>query len=98
MKALLKPEQIGLNYILKVMQNNLQLAINSQQSGLISKHAKKAKELGLGLNAGHDLDLTNLKFLKENIPWLDEVSIGHALFVMPFTWALKMQFNCIKDN
>ena len=41
--------------------------------------ARKAKELGLGLNAGHDLDLTNLKFLKENIPWLDEVSIGHAL-------------------
>ena len=41
--------------------------------------AKKAKELGLGLNAGHDLDLTNLRFLRENIPWLDEVSIGHAL-------------------
>jgi pyridoxine 5-phosphate synthase len=41
--------------------------------------AKKAKELGLGLNAGHDLDLHNLKFLKQNIPWLDEVSIGHAL-------------------
>jgi pyridoxine 5-phosphate synthase len=41
--------------------------------------SKRAKELGLGLNAGHDLDLTNLKFLKENIPWLDEVSIGHAL-------------------
>lgn len=41
--------------------------------------AKKAKELSLGLNAGHDLDLHNLKFLKQNIPWLDEVSIGHAL-------------------
>lgn len=41
--------------------------------------AKRAKELGLGLNAGHDLDLHNLKFLKQNIPWLDEVSIGHAL-------------------
>ena len=41
--------------------------------------SKKAKELGLGLNAGHDLDLTNLRFLKENIPWLDEVSIGHSL-------------------
>lgn len=41
--------------------------------------AKKAKELGLGLNAGHDLDLHNLKFFKQNIPWLDEVSIGHAL-------------------
>lgn len=41
--------------------------------------AKRAKELGLGLNAGHDLDLNNLKFLKQNIPWIDEVSIGHAL-------------------
>jgi pyridoxine 5-phosphate synthase len=41
--------------------------------------AKKAKELRLGVNAGHDLDLHNLKFFKQNIPWLDEVSIGHAL-------------------
>ena len=41
--------------------------------------AKKAKELGMGLNAGHDLDLQNLKYFKQNIPWLDEVSIGHAL-------------------
>src|SRR5215204_4281367 len=41
--------------------------------------AKKAKELGLGLNAGHDLDLHNLKYFKQNIPWLNEVSIGHAL-------------------
>ncbi|AFL84091.1 pyridoxine 5'-phosphate synthase [Belliella baltica DSM 15883] len=38
-----------------------------------------ARQLGLGLNAGHDLDLHNLKFLKEQIPYLDEVSIGHAL-------------------
>ena len=41
--------------------------------------ATKAKEFGLGLNAGHDLDLHNLKYFKQNIPWLDEVSIGHAL-------------------
>ena len=41
--------------------------------------AKKAKELGLGLNAGHDLDLENLKFFRNHVPWLDEVSIGHAL-------------------
>ncbi|MEO7924993.1 MAG: pyridoxine 5'-phosphate synthase [Chitinophagaceae bacterium] len=39
----------------------------------------KAKELGLGINAGHDLDRQNLKFIKQHIPWLDEVSIGHAL-------------------
>lgn len=41
--------------------------------------AKRAKELGLGLNAGHDLDLQNLKYFASNIPNLDEVSIGHAL-------------------
>ncbi len=41
--------------------------------------AIKAKALGLGINAGHDLDLNNLKFFAQNIPWLDEVSIGHAL-------------------
>lgn len=41
--------------------------------------AEKAKQLGLGLNAGHDLDLHNLHYFKQNIPWIDEVSIGHAL-------------------
>jgi pyridoxine 5-phosphate synthase len=41
--------------------------------------ARRAKELGLGLNAGHDLDLNNLAYLRHSIPWLDEVSIGHAL-------------------
>lgn len=41
--------------------------------------AKIAQSLGLGLNAGHDLDLNNLAFLKKNIPDILEVSIGHAL-------------------
>lgn len=41
--------------------------------------ARVAHELGLGVNAGHDLDLNNLKFLKQSVPHLDEVSIGHAL-------------------
>jgi len=41
--------------------------------------AAKARDLRLGVNAGHDLDLHNLKFFKQNITWLDEVSIGHAL-------------------
>ena len=40
---------------------------------------KKANELGLGINAGHDLDLQNLKYFSQNIPGLLEVSIGHAL-------------------
>lgn len=41
--------------------------------------ARRAAELGLGLNAGHDLSLENLKYFAENIPGLLEVSIGHAL-------------------
>ena len=41
--------------------------------------ANKANELGLGINAGHDLDLDNLKYFAQNIPGLLEVSIGHAL-------------------
>ncbi len=41
--------------------------------------ANRCKELGLGLNAGHDLSLVNLAYFHQCIPWLDEVSIGHAL-------------------
>lgn len=41
--------------------------------------AKKAQELNLGINAGHDLDLENLAYFKQNIGHLLEVSIGHAL-------------------
>ncbi|MBC6991410.1 MULTISPECIES: pyridoxine 5'-phosphate synthase [Hymenobacter] len=41
--------------------------------------AELAKELGIGLNAGHDLDLENLAYLHQNLPGLEEVSIGHAL-------------------
>lgn len=41
--------------------------------------AKVVRNLGLGLNAGHDLSLVNLNYFYKNIPWLDEVSIGHAL-------------------
>lgn len=48
-----------------------------------------ARELGLGLNAGHDLDLHNLKFLKEQIPYLDEVSIGHALICDALYYGLE---------
>ena len=41
--------------------------------------ATVAREAGLGLNAGHDLNLENLGYFAEMIPWLDEVSIGHAI-------------------
>ena len=41
--------------------------------------AEAARQLGLGLNAGHDLSLENLAYFIRTIPWTDEVSIGHAL-------------------
>lgn len=41
--------------------------------------AERAREVGLGLNAGHDLNLDNLRYFLTRIPWVDEVSIGHAL-------------------
>jgi pyridoxine 5-phosphate synthase len=62
--------------------------------------ARKARECGMGLNAGHDLSLVNLRFLKEQIPWLDEVSIGHALVCDALYLGLEKTINeyknCIK--
>ena len=43
------------------------------------KTAQAARDCGLGLNAGHDLNLENLEYFIRNIPWTDEVSIGHAI-------------------
>lgn len=51
--------------------------------------AKVVRKLGMGLNAGHDLSLENLKYFHQNIPWLDEVSIGHALICDALYLGLK---------
>ncbi len=51
--------------------------------------AKTAKEVGLGLNAGHDLSLENLQYYHQLIPWTDEVSIGHALICDALYLGLK---------
>ncbi|MHB0756587.1 pyridoxine 5'-phosphate synthase [Polaribacter sp. M15] len=48
-----------------------------------------AHKLGLGINAGHDLSLDNIKFFKENIPNLAEVSIGHALIAESLYFGLE---------
>ncbi|MBJ6119963.1 pyridoxine 5'-phosphate synthase [Pontibacter sp. BT310] len=53
------------------------------------KAAAKAQEYGIGLNAGHDLDLDNLKYLKDNVPGLLEVSIGHALICDALYYGLE---------
>ena len=51
--------------------------------------AKYAEEIGIGLNAGHDLNLQNLKFFKQHIPSLLEVSIGHALICDALYYGLE---------
>jgi pyridoxine 5-phosphate synthase len=51
--------------------------------------AKVAAQIGLGLNAGHDLDLQNLKYFTLNIPNLLEVSIGHALICDALYYGLE---------
>jgi pyridoxine 5-phosphate synthase len=51
--------------------------------------AEKAREMGLELNAGHDLNLENLRFFAENIPWIKEVSIGHALIADALYYGLQ---------
>ena len=48
-----------------------------------------AKELNLALNAGHDLDHNNLRYFHQQIPWLKEVSIGHALICDALLWGLE---------
>jgi len=73
----------------KIGSNRIELYTEPYASGYPADRAKAvepyvnaaraASSLGLGLNAGHDLDLHNLHFLKQSIPNLDEVSIGHAL-------------------
>ncbi|WP_438967155.1 pyridoxine 5'-phosphate synthase [Flavobacterium sp.] len=60
----------------------------------------RANELGLGINAGHDLSLDNIQFFKQNIPDLLEVSIGHALVAeslyLGFDNVVKMYLNKLK--
>ncbi|WP_304301485.1 pyridoxine 5'-phosphate synthase [Phocaeicola plebeius] len=62
--------------------------------------AERVHKLGMGLNAGHDLSLVNLKYFHDNIPWLDEVSIGHALICDALHLGLKKTIeeykNCLR--
>lgn len=64
--------------------------------------AKTAKNVGLGLNAGHDLNLVNLNYFARNIPFLDEVSIGHALISDALYYgldnAINMYLRALKTN
>ena len=56
-----------------------------------------AKELGLGINAGHDLNLQNLKYFASSVPFLEEVSIGHALISDALYLGLEKTIQCYKN-
>ena len=58
--------------------------------------ARSAHEIGLGLNAGHDQSLENIEFFKENVPELQEVSIGHALICESLDLGLENVINMYK--
>jgi len=58
--------------------------------------AKAARDLGLGINAGHDLDLCNLGYLHSNISWINEVSIGHALISDAIYYGLEKTIHLYK--
>jgi pyridoxine 5-phosphate synthase len=58
--------------------------------------ANKATELGLGINAGHDLSLENIKYFREQLPDLQEVSIGHALISESLYLGLENVVNMYK--
>lgn len=64
--------------------------------------AEAARECELGLNAGHDLSLENLKYFAERIPWCDEVSIGHALIsdalYLGLENTVQLYRRCLKDE
>ena len=60
------------------------------------KSAEICQDLGLGINAGHDLNTENLAYFKQNIPGLLEVSIGHALISDALYWGLENTINIYK--
>lgn len=60
--------------------------------------ATLAREAGLGLNAGHDLNLDNLEYFSSMIPWLDEVSIGHALISDALYYGIKDTIGRYKEE
>lgn len=63
--------------------------------------AKVARDCGLGLNAGHDLSLENLRYFHQEIPWVDEVSIGHALIsdalYLGIEETIRQYLDCLRD-
>lgn len=87
--------QTGADRIELYTESFAQSFLKGDKKGIIpfTEAAKVAHELKLGINAGHDLSLDNIKFFKENIPNLLEVSIGHALICESLYFGLENVIN-----
>lgn len=93
------PDPMMVEYAAKVGAKRVELYTEPYASGyLIDREeaiapfivaANVAREMGIGLNAGHDLSLVNLNYFYKMIPWTDEVSIGHALICDALYMGLK---------
>ena len=77
----------------KEYPQNPEKAVKSFRDAAILAH-----ELGLGINAGHDLNLENISFFKQNVPYLDEVSIGHALIVESLLYGMENVINMYQEK
>ncbi len=87
-KAPPKSARTGLNCTRSLMRTNTHVTATKAVAPYV-RAAQVAAELNLGLNAGHGLDLNNLRFLKGQIPHLLEVSIGHALICDALYYGLE---------
>ena len=100
------PDEIGL--VPETGADRIELYTESYASGFESDREKaiepfvfaaaRAKEVGLGLNAGHDLNLQNVKYFAQNIPDLLEVSIGHALVAEALYLGLEKTVRLYKEE
>lgn len=104
------PDATMVEYAAKAGAKRVELYTEPYASGYLSDRekaiapfveaAKVAKAAGLGLNAGHDLSLINLHYFHQQIPWTDEVSIGHAIICdalyMGFKSTIEKYLECLK--
>jgi pyridoxine 5-phosphate synthase len=104
------PDATMVEYAAKAGAKRVELYTEPYASGYLSDRekaiapfveaAKVAKAVGLGLNAGHDLSLINLHYFHQQIPWTDEVSIGHAIICdalyMGFKSTIEKYLECLK--
>lgn len=105
MKELLFLRDIGADRIELYTETYAEAQNDEQRTQVIGDYkriATLAQSMGLGINAGHDLNLDNLSFFDQQIPELSEVSIGHALVcdALNFGWetTIKKYLDCLKDS